>query len=359
MIRAFHKTLGYSVRIFAKFYEIFLGFYSFLRRGLDPDHSKILIDHYTEEQSNLQAEIDSALRTPVGALGELLVLIPFRDRWDLTEACLHHLAKQKHYSGMRFKTILIDNGSTAPETIAGMAQAGLKFPHLHIEVHRADYAFNYSRLNNDAFRGHVGKMTKWVLFLNNDVELREENIVEKMISSLDSIPGAGVVGCSLLYPNQRLQHIFAAPGVKIIAAHPLRGSTYDPAMAWFAKPVRPVAAVTGALLAMRAADFAAAGMFDENLPTLGQDVILCLNTRRKLGKYPVVLTSGGVIHHESLTKPSEFPLSEVSYIYQTYGDLLSDEGLFSLKLSRWSERPLCALPCEPAYPATVVVRCWS
>jgi GT2 family glycosyltransferase len=153
--------------------------------------------------------------------------------------------------------------------------------------------------------------------------------------------------------------LFAAPGVKIIAAHPLRGQIFSPKMDWFAKPARVVPGVTGAVMLIRSDDFVRVGMFDERLATLGQDVIICLETFSKLNKITVVVNTGDVIHHESLTKKPAFPKDEVSYIYEAYGCQLRDSRWFSNKISRWSEKPVLALPWEPNYPVKSVVRAWN
>ena len=71
------------VRVFCKLYEVLLKINTRLRRGLESDPTVILIDHLTPEQVKAQAAIDVALTRPFTDAGELLVLIPFRDRWDL------------------------------------------------------------------------------------------------------------------------------------------------------------------------------------------------------------------------------------------------------------------------------------
>ncbi len=351
--------LGNTVRALGKAYEFFLILYAWFVRAPGSDPSAILVELYTRAQSKAQIDIDQLSAKPDIHGGEILVLIPFRDRWDLTAVCLKTLSEQKLVKSILIRVVLIDNGSILADTAAGIQEALRKYPGLQVETLRADYKFNYSQLNNDGFRQFKSNQTKWVLFLNNDVELRDDSIVERMCSYLDNLPESGAVGCTLLYPDRRIQHIFAAPGVKIIAAHPLRRAYCNPSMEWFAKPARPVAAVTGAVMMVRADDFAQIGMFDEDLPTLGQDIVLCLMLREKLGKYSVAVSSGNVIHHEGLTKPPSFDVKEINYIYKKYGDLLRSDLFLNGRLSRWSERPLIGMPFEPPYPVKTVVRSWQ
>ena len=324
-------------------------------RGFESDPSKILLDHYTEAQTKAQSILDTKLREFKELTGELLVIIPFKDRWDLTSACLKSLNEQIIPSGLSIRVILVDNGSVSMETAQGIKSASEFYPHLKIESLIADYPFNFSKLNNDAFKNFRTEKTRWVLFLNNDVSLNDQNIVSLMTSCLESVPEAGAVGCTLLYPNRRIQHIFAAPGVKIIAAHPLKGTPYRDDLEWFQKPARPVAAVTGAVMMLRVRDFEAAGMFDEKLPTLGQDIVLSCVVSQKLFKFNVVINSGDVIHHESPTKGAIFSQEELNYAYREYESRLFEKSLYSDVFTRWSEIPSYRPFREPRFPIRFVV----
>ncbi len=324
-------------------------------RGFESDPSKILLDHYTEAQTKAQSILDTKFRELKELKGELLVIIPFKDRWDLTSACLKSLNEQIIPGGLSIRIILVDNGSVSTETAQGIKSASEFYPHLKIESLIADYPFNFSKLNNDAFKKFCSKANEWVLFLNNDVSLNDKTIIARMVSCLQSVPEAGAVGCTLLYPNRRIQHIFAVPGVKIIAAHPLKGTPYNENLAWFSRPARPVAAITGAVMMLRARDFEAAGMFDEKLPTLGQDIVLSCVVSQKLSKFNVAIHSGDVIHHESPTKDTKFSTVEIQYVYDQYKDGILATGLYTKIFSRWSERPIYGPYREPYYPVKFIV----
>ena len=323
-------------------------------RGFESDPSQILLDHYTEAQAKAQLILDAKLREFKELTGELLVIIPFKDRWDLTSACLKSLNEQIMPNDVFMRVILVDNGSVAPQTSHGLATASKDYTHLKIEVLRADYPFNFSKLNNDAFKKFCSNATEWVLFLNNDVSLNDKTVITRMISCLESVPEAGAVGCTLLYPDRRIQHIFAAPGVKIIAAHPLKGTPYRDDLEWFQKPARPVAAVTGAVMMLRVSDFEAAGMFDEKLPTMGQDIVLSCLVSEKLSKFNVSLGTGGVIHHESPTKAAKFSREELRYAYAQYLRIMASPQYYSKIFSRWSERPVYGINKEWLYPVNFV-----
>jgi GT2 family glycosyltransferase len=287
--------------------------------------------------------------------GELLVIIPFKDRWDLTSDCLKTLNDQVVPRDLSIRVVLVDNGSVTSETAQGIKGAAESYPHLKMENLRADYPFNFSKLNNDAFKAFRTEKTKWVLFLNNDVSLNDQTIVSRMVSCLESVPEAGAVGCTLLYPDRRIQHIFAAPGVKIIAAHPLKGVPYNHEHAWFQKSARPVAAVTGAVMTLRAKDFEAAQMFDENLPTMGQDIVLSCMVSQMLSKFNLAIHSAGVIHHESPSRERAFPVAEIHNVYQRYNPAIFSSDYYAQVFSRWSEPPIYGSINEPPYPVFKVI----
>ena len=94
----------------------------------------ILIDHLTPEQVKAQAAIDVPLIRPFTDAGECLVLIPFRDRWDVTQTCLRTLASQQFKSGVKFRVVLIDNGSVNLETRAGVGEVTKNHPTLNIQL---------------------------------------------------------------------------------------------------------------------------------------------------------------------------------------------------------------------------------
>jgi len=257
------------VRVLCKCYEYLLGLYTVLCRGVESDWSKLLLDMYTKDQTPIQDHLDQALSQKCDAKWELLILIPFRNLWDLTEKCLFHLNSQIIDSQIKMRTFLINNRSVLHSTNDLWASAASLNPKLNIGTMSADYDFNYSILNNEGFRRFASSKTKRLLCLNNDVEVLDRTILQRMLNTIECLPEVGVVGCSLLYPSRRIQHLFVTPGVKIIAAHPLRGHLLNPNILWFAKPASVVPAVTDALMLVRNEDFIKVGMIDENLPLLG------------------------------------------------------------------------------------------
>ncbi len=279
---------------------------------------------------------------------KFLVLIPFRDAWPDTKACLESLQRQT-VDGVDLRVVLIDNGSVKADTRAGInATLGRAAGRLGEVQHlRLDEPFNFSRLNNKAVAANSSFAADWLLFLNNDVELKTERDFATLVAFARLCPRPGAIGCTLEYPDQAVQHLFLAPGVKVVGAHPFKGFKLDGKAEWFQLP-RPVAAVTGAMLLVRADSFAAAGRFDESLPTVGQDLDLCLKLQ-KLGLVNWALPQVRMIHKEGRSRGKAIVKAEVRRIYGKWGEYLIKNPYYSWRLSRFSETPAYRL-LEPSYP---------
>lgn len=308
---------------------------------LNLDDGSLFLPLRFETQSQRQAY--ASIQNAKTVVKKIYVIIPFRNRLDLTKKCFDSVLNQKFAGALEI--ILIDHLSIDQDCLVWSQKiSSLK----GVRVIRKDYPYNYSRLNNDGFKSiESPDENDLVLFLNNDVELNTRDTLSRLSDTYQKIDGIGALGCTLLFPNGRIQHLFAAPGVKIVAAHPLKNAIFNPNLLWF-NCARPVAAVTGACCMISVQNFKAAAMFDENLPTLGQDIDLCLKLQ-KLGKVNWVASSVVNIHYEGATKSKTLNKREVEYMYSKWGEFLVYNPFFSRRFSRWSEQPTLAFG-EGVYP---------
>ncbi|MCC6414558.1 MAG: glycosyltransferase, partial [Opitutaceae bacterium] len=203
------------------------------------------------------------------------IVIPTKNRHDLLHTCLDSLARTtpKH----SVKVIVVDDNSDDPATLAYL-RAQPSRADLRVEVLTAPPAaggFNYSRLVN---LGTARADTPLVLHLNNDVTALEPGWLEDMAGWI-GVPGVGVVGARLLYPDGTLNHAGIAlcrdDGLAhVLFEHEPRdefGALFLPHAA------RNVTAVTGACLLTRTALYHELGGFDETeLPVAYNDVDYCL-----------------------------------------------------------------------------------
>ncbi len=198
---------------------------------------------------------------------------------------------------------MVDNGSCEQSRKA----VGREIDRLNQEhrahLHRAVYLykpmeFNFSHMCNLGAEAAKGNL---LLFLNDDIEARATGFMEAMVQKAMQ-PWTGAVGYKLLYPDsERIQHA----GVTNIALGPthklqcLKDSDcyYDGRN----RGVWNMLAVTGACLMLRRTVFGEAGGFCEKLKVAFNDVDLCF-TLYELGYQNVVINSGYLLHHESLSR---------------------------------------------------------
>jgi GT2 family glycosyltransferase len=358
----FNKIVALAIRLFGKILNLLCLIFTKVQRLEIKDPTSILVDHLTTAQKRavLERERKQNLSLDVGADRQkrrLVVLIPFRDKWELTHACLNSLLKQRLLNSLlelQISLVFIDNNSSdsrIPNLIKEqMTFAPSGFEWRYLQDHGS---FNFSRINNDAVSSCAPSSIDFLLFLNNDVEFTTQTGLLEMVSlAMLMEDQVGAVGATLLFPDKRVQHLFVAPGIKIVAAHPGKFWAFDPKHQWYQKP-QPVAAVTGAALLCRADRFLAVGGFDLNLPVQAQDVDLCLSLQ-KMNLTNWVASPTVLIHHESATRTPRFDPKEIQYIYQKWGSFLTDNPFYSSRFSRWSEEP-CYGSIFGSYPWHLVL----
>jgi GT2 family glycosyltransferase len=218
------------------------------------------------------------------------VLIPFRDQPRFLRTAIDSIRATTR--GEQLEFVLIDNGSTDPEThtlIEKLESAD------DVRVLRDAGPFNWAALNNAGVASATGNV---LLFLNNDIEARRSGWLGALRAHALR-PDVGVVGARLLYPDDRVQHCGVVVGMGGAAGHPLVGL---PATAAgyldMATVTRECSAVTGACLATRRAVFEELGGFDETLGVDLNDIDFCLRAGTR-GYRTIFEPAAELTHHES------------------------------------------------------------
>ena len=350
------KYSFFLTKALRKVCELFLCSVSKFKTRKHRDPSFLLTHCLTQSQHRaLEAlyKIEKTAPKKFSSIGEksflrCSVIIPFRDKWHLTQACLKSLLAQS-LEGISLQVILVDNGSSQQDTQTELS-CFLSDARVAWGIVRVDEPFNFSRLNNIGVEKTRAFEPHFLLFLNNDIELKSENIIQSILNFKQKMgEAAGAVGCTLLYPNQTIQHLFLAPGVKIAAGHPLKGIPFQPDMEWFQSP-RPVAAVTGAFMCVSVSQFQKAGGFCELLATGYQDLDLCLKFQRdEMSNW--VLPHLLCIHHENATRARAHNWREIQIVYERWGIALKANPYFSRFFTRESENiALKLFKCLPKKP---------
>lgn len=222
------------------------------------------------------------------------VVILYKNQQNMTLSTVNHLLKQV---GVSLKITAIDNRSSD----LSIAQ---KLGDLGVEVIPINEPFNYSRLNNQAVQQtQVGKTCEYILFLNNDVDL-ERNALLEMCRWIEQ-PGIGLVGCRLNYPNGRLQHggvVIESSRAAFIKSwhHEERTKKFNQLSQ--TNFLRICSAVTAACCLIKRQTFLEVGGFDETwFPVAFSDTALAVKIRSQ-GKHCLYTPFAVGIHHESISR---------------------------------------------------------
>lgn len=256
------------------------------------------------------------------------IVIPTRDHGDDLQACIESIQASDHAHS---EIIIIDNGTEDAASLAyleSLRETGVA----KVIVH--DAPFNFSEINNIAAEHAVGDI---LCFLNNDTEVLSEDWLMRARALLD-MPGVGMVGARLLYPDGALQHFGIHTGV---AAHGVAGTPHggnpkeDAGYFGKARLMQQFSAVTAACMFVRAEVFHAAGGFDPALRVAYNDVDLCLKVRKagyKIVGDPDIL----LIHKESRTRGLDTGgeraarlNAEAALMRERWGDTLVHDPFYS------------------------------
>lgn len=222
------------------------------------------------------------------------IVIPTKNRVDLLQPCLDSLARTTPRESVR--VVVVDDHSDDPATLAYLQGLPARTD-LRVEVVAAAASaegFNYSRLVN---LGTARADTPLVLHLNNDVEALAPGWLEDMAGWL-SVPGVGVVGAKLLYPDGTINHAGIGLSPEDGLAHVLfeREPAEDLGYLFLPHAARNVTAVTGACLLTRTDLYRQLGGFDETrLLVAYNDVDYCL--RAGTAGFRSVVTPQAVLRH--------------------------------------------------------------
>ena len=237
------------------------------------------------------------LSRPTDKSSLVSILIPFRDRVELTRACVDSI-KLNAGKNCNYEIILIDNGSekhSTKEWVRDVIQED------NIQCIRLDEEFNYSRINNKARQSCRGD---FLLFLNNDIEFISGSVLNALLDPF-AHPKTVAVGSRLNYPDGSIQHqgVVIIPGERRCVLEPGKHLNEQEVIASLL-PLRTqeeFSAASAACLMVKAEWFDFVGGFDEKLAVVFNDVDLCLRLRDAGGSV-VVTPHATITHYESISR---------------------------------------------------------
>ena len=223
------------------------------------------------------------------------VIIPNKDHFEDLKLVIDSLSNGS-YKNLEF--IICENNSTLKSTFE--YYQNLK-SNKRINIVKYEGSFNYSKINNYARKFANGK---YLLFLNNDVELINKDSIHEMISYIKR-SDVGAVGAKLLYKDNTYQHAGVVIGIGGIADHLFKSiSDFDSTYMNRAQIVQDLNAVTAACLMTKSKVFDEVGGFDDKLEVAFNDIDLCLRIRKK-GYLVVYNPFSSFYHYESKSRGLE------------------------------------------------------
>jgi GT2 family glycosyltransferase len=262
------------------------------------------------------------------------ILIPFRDHVEMTDECV--AAIRKYTKDVAYEIILLDNWSTSPEAERfTAAQANMA----NTKVVRIVEPFNFSRINNI---GAQAARHGFLLFLNNDVIVREPFWLRAMLDECLVNERVAAVGAKLVYPGGTVQIGGGVVGVGGGADHGFRGiPARAPGYVMRAMATQQISAVTAACMLVRRSAFEAVGGFDEaELTVAFNDVDLCVKLTQA-GWQIIYVPDAVAEHRESISRGDDFDESKIArfmleneVMRQRYAGVLPYDPFYNQHFSR-------------------------
>ncbi|MDO5418118.1 MAG: glycosyltransferase family 2 protein [Lachnospiraceae bacterium] len=225
------------------------------------------------------------------------VIIPNKDHSADLDLCLTSLLDKGTYKNL--EVIVVENNSTEEQTFRYYEK--LQKERENVKVVTWEKGFNFSAINNFGVKFSHGE---YLLFLNNDVEVIEPEVIREMLGYCQR-EDVGIVGARLLYQDDTIQHAGVVIGFGGIAGHTFIG-LHEAENSYFHRAMcaQDYSAVTAACMMSKRSLFDQAGGFREELAVAFNDIDYCLKIRA-LGKKVVYNPYALLYHYESKSRGLE------------------------------------------------------
>lgn len=268
------------------------------------------------------------VQTPVPLVS---CIIGMRDKAAMTRTCIDGVLQKTDYENIEI--ILVDNGSTEPESVALFTDLQKE---KRVRIIHWDQPFNYSQIQNMAVNEAKGV---FIVLLNNDIEIVDSEWLREMVGHAQK-EHVGAVGARLLFANDCLQHAGVILGPNEGVGHAFRDMSKDiPLQKYLAHATRWITAVTGACLVVSKEKYIAVDGLNENdLPIGYNDVDFCI--RLHLAGYHNIYTPYATLyHHESASRGKNTDQQnaehekELPYFIKQHSALLNADPQYNPNLS--------------------------
>lgn len=275
------------------------------------------------------------------------IVIPSKDNYNVLCKCFESMKASTRYDN--YEIILVDNGSN-DENKKLYEELCRKYNAIY---EYRPMEFNFSAMCNIGAELSTGD---YILFLNDDIEIRGEEWLTRMLGQA-MVPHTGAVGARLIYPKDNLIQHCGVLNLAIGPGHAFH-QIVDNMILYGGRNIVDYnfSIVTGACLMISKEKFNEIGGFEENLPVAYNDVELCFKLLEK-GYYNVLRNDVRLIHHESVSRgyddkvkeKHERQMKEMAKLYEMHPkfkggydpcynpNLVKDRGDFSFDMSKKGE----------------------
>ena len=266
---------------------------------------KALDDHFRRTKQNAKSiNIGYGFKTQFHLAKKyfISIIIPSKNNFKILKKCLDSIFRDTSYPS--YEIIIVDNNSTDPKTLEFL---NLYRNIVNIRVLYDKGDFNFSRLINLGVSASKGDH---LLILNDDTEIISNGWLSIMVSHCQR-KDIGVVGCKLIYPNNKIQHIGVQINEQFEPYHPYTGFLHRNSHGYFGRNDlnSNYIAITGACLMVQRKIFLQVNGFDENLKVAYNDIDFCLKVYF-LSKRNIVVPEVVLMHYESYSRGNDLISSE-------------------------------------------------
>lgn len=265
------------------------------------------------------------------------IIIPNRDQSDSLIKCIDSIINKSTYPS--YEIIVVENNSCEKKTFNTYKKLEQKGVTIVTYPHKT---FNYSAINNYGVKFAHGK---YLLLLNNDIEVITPDFIEKMLGNCQR-KEVGIVGAKLYYPDNTIQHAGVIIGIGGVAGHAFLGlPRFKSGYFHKASIQMDLSAVTAACLMIKQDLYEEVNGFEESLSVAFNDIDFCLRIREK-GYLIVFNPHVEMYHYESKSRGTEDNPekvkrfnSEIDYMKTHWSHILKSGDPYynpNLTLSSWN-----------------------
>ena len=255
------------------------------------------------------------------------ILIPTKNQKAILQRCIDALDKTTYRN---FAVVIIDNGSDDPDALHYFQS----LKHRVVKVDNPSDRFNFAYVNN---RAAERVDAQFVLFLNNDTEVRDPKWLSRMMGYA-GLPGVGAVGARLLYSDGRVQHAGIVHGYY----DGMAGPAFKLLPEWhhgylsYGMVARNFSAVTAACMLTPRELFLEQGGFDEQQFSVAyNDVDYCYRLVDR-GWRCVYVPGAELYHHEGSSRGFQDDPRELAVFRRKYSNRI--DRYYNANLSLANER---------------------